>query len=240
MADEHTNTDGPDMNAIVHAVEDDPRPEVALDRIAQAVAAEPAGGVRKSRNRGSGKAAAAPPVADTVNTTEAPPARQDTPSAPINAIEQEPDMTEETTINSAAQTDTLNAFATDAQERLQAFYSRSTGLLGEMGDLGRGNMEAVVESSRILAAGLQDIGRTTLEETRTAYQGLTEDVKRMAGVKSPTEMLQLQSEWARRSFDALVAQTSRNAETMLKLANDTVAPLSSRVSVTVEKLSKAA
>ena len=146
------------------------------------------------------------------------------------------------TINDTAtqQSDTVRDFAATAQERMQALYSRQTTLVTEMTDLGRGNVEAVVESSRILATGLQDLGRSTLEESRAAYEGLTADVKRMAAIKSPTELMQLQSELARRNLDAIITQTSKNTETMLKLANDMFAPLSSRVSVTVEKLSSAA
>ena len=62
----------------------------------------------------------------------------------------------------------------------------------------------------------------------------------MAAIKSPTEFFQLQGEIARRNFDAMVATTSKNAEMMMKLANEAFAPISTRASVATEKLSKAA
>lgn len=134
----------------------------------------------------------------------------------------------------------LNDMTATMQDRAQAFYQRSTELASDMSEFTRGNAEALVEAGRVWAAGMQDIGRSTLEETRTAVEGMTEGAKRLAAVKSPTELLQLQSELAQRNMDAFIKQASRNTETFLKLANDAFAPVSSRLSVAVEKFSKAA
>ena len=243
MAD-NQDDQGPDMAAIVHAIEDDSKPEVALDKIAQALAVEePAGSARKARARSS-----AGRRADTMPATPATPAApvpQPTSIDPVTSTSEDTIMADTDTtetINDAAtqQSDTVRDFAATAQERMQALYSRQTTLVTEMTDLGRGNVEAVVESSRILATGLQDLGRSSLEESRTAIEGMTADVKRMAAVKSPTELMQLQSELAQRNLDAIIAQTTKNTEAMLKLANDVFAPLSNRASVTVGKLSSAA
>jgi hypothetical protein len=65
-------------------------------------------------------------------------------------------------------------------------------------------------------------------------------VKELAAVKSPTELFQLQGKIARRNFDMFVAASSKNTEAFLKLANDTVAPLTGRVEVATEKLAKVA
>ncbi|WP_228242622.1 phasin family protein [Porphyrobacter sp. GA68] len=134
----------------------------------------------------------------------------------------------------------LNDMTATMQDRAQAFYQRSTELASDVTEFTRGNAEALVEAGRVWATGLQDIGRSTLEETRTAVEGMTEGAKRLAAVKSPTELLQLQGELAQRNMDAFIKQASRNTETFLKLANDAFAPMSSRLSVAVEKFSKAA
>ena len=62
----------------------------------------------------------------------------------------------------------------------------------------------------------------------------------MAAVKSPTELLQLQGELARRNFDAAVSFSSKNTEALVKLYNDAFAPITSRVSLAAEKIKKAA
>jgi phasin family protein len=62
----------------------------------------------------------------------------------------------------------------------------------------------------------------------------------MVAVKSPTELFQLQGKLARRNFDAMVAFGSKQTETLMKLTNESFAPISSRMSIAAEKISKAA
>ena len=69
---------------------------------------------------------------------------------------------------------------------------------------------------------------------------MTADVKELATAKTPTDFFKLQGEMLRRSFDAAVATGSKHSEAMLKLTNDAFAPISSRVSVAMEKVKKAA
>jgi phasin family protein len=127
-----------------------------------------------------------------------------------------------------------------AQERAKAAYDKGTELAAEMGEFSKGNLEAVVESGKILAAGVQTIAKTQFEDAKSAVEVLTADVKEMAAVKSPTDFVQLQGKLASRNFDAAVAQVSKTTEAWVKLANDTFAPLSSRAAVAMEKVRKAA
>jgi len=62
----------------------------------------------------------------------------------------------------------------------------------------------------------------------------------MSSVKSPADFFKLQSDFVRQSFDAIVAETSKNTEAMMKLAGDAAQPLSSRFAVAVEKVKTAA
>jgi len=59
-------------------------------------------------------------------------------------------------------------------------------------------------------------------------------------VKSPTEFVKLQSDYLRTTFDALIAETSRSTEAMLKLAGEVAQPISSRVALAAEKVKIAA
>lgn len=128
----------------------------------------------------------------------------------------------------------------EMQTKAQAAYDKGTGLVAEMTELAKGNVEAVVESGKIVATGMQDLGKTYAEEAKSAYETLTADIKEMAAIKSPTELFQLQGKIMRRNFDALVSTSSKNSETAMKLATEALAPISARVNLAVEKLSKAA
>jgi phasin family protein len=137
-------------------------------------------------------------------------------------------------------TKTVKETTAEAQTRAKAAYDRMQNYAGEMTEFTKGNVEAVVESGKILGTGVQSIARKELEAAKGAFETVTADLKAMAAVKNPTDLFKLQGEIARRNFDAMVARASQNAEISMKLANEAFAPLSSRMSLVAERISKAA
>ncbi|MWV27200.1 phasin family protein [Aurantiacibacter rhizosphaerae] len=137
-------------------------------------------------------------------------------------------------------TDMMSGAVNEMQNRTQAAYEKSTEAMSEMTDFAKGNVEAVVESGKVLAEGMQGMGQTFADEAKTAYETTTADIQEMASVKSPTELFQLQGKIMRRNFDAMIAAATKNSDATMKLANDFVAPMSARVSIASEKMSKVA
>ncbi len=126
------------------------------------------------------------------------------------------------------------------QTKAKAAYEKSSEVATEVTDFAKGNVEAIVESSKIFAAGAQALGKTYVDEAKSAYETATSDVKELAAVKSPAELFQLQGKIFRRNFDAFVATSTKNTEAVMKLTNEAFAPLTGRVNVAAEKLSKVA
>ncbi|MGB3739077.1 MAG: phasin family protein [Pontixanthobacter sp.] len=128
----------------------------------------------------------------------------------------------------------------DLQGKAKAVYGKGSEMAAEMGTFTKGNMEAMVQSGKIMASGMQDIGKTYVEDAKVAVETVTADVKEVAAVRSPTELVQLQTKIASRNFDATIAAVSKNTEAWIKLTNEAMAPLSNRMSVAMEKVRKAA
>ena len=128
----------------------------------------------------------------------------------------------------------------DLQTRAKTAFEKGSVLASEMGEFSKHNVEAIVESGKILATGVQDMAKSYVEEGKAAVATLTSDAKEIAAVKSPTEFVQLQSQIASRNFDAAVANVSKTTEAWVKLASEAFAPISSRVSVAMDKVRKAA
>ena len=126
------------------------------------------------------------------------------------------------------------------QARAQTAYEKSTVIASEVGEFSKHNAEAIVESGKILASGIQDLAKNYVEDSKVAVSTLTSDVKEVAAVKSPTEFFQLQSQIASRNFDATIANVSKATEAWVKLANEAFAPISSRASVAMDKVRQAA
>lgn len=128
----------------------------------------------------------------------------------------------------------------DAQERAKAVFEKTQAYAADYGDFTKGNVEALVESGKVLAAGLQDMGKDMVAEGKTALETMTADVKELAAVKSPADFFKLQGEILRRNFDAAVSTGSKRSETVVKMATEAFAPIQTRVSLAVEKVKQAA
>lgn len=126
------------------------------------------------------------------------------------------------------------------KSRTNGTVARSKVLVTELNDFGKGNVEAIVESGKIAAKGFEQLGQDAADYTRKSFEQTTAAFKDMAAVTSPTELLTLHSDYVRSAFDAMVAQTSRSTEAMLKLAGEIAQPLSNRLAVAVDKVKLAA
>lgn len=129
---------------------------------------------------------------------------------------------------------------TRAKNTATTAYAKSTVLASEATEFAKANVEAVVESGKIFFAGAQDLLKDNVETGKTVIETVTEDAKKMAAVKSPTELMQLQGELVRRNFDAVVSYGSKRTEAWVKLYNEAFAPITNRVSVAADKIKKAA
>lgn len=137
-------------------------------------------------------------------------------------------------------TATAKEMLADVQTRAKTAFAKTSELTAEATEFTKANVEAVVESGKIFFNGAQELLKDNVETGKTVIETVTEDAKKVAAVKSPTELMQLQGEIARRNFDALVSYGSKRTEAWVKLYNDAFAPISNRVSVAVEKAKKAA
>jgi phasin family protein len=133
-----------------------------------------------------------------------------------------------------------HAMFTDVNDRAKGAMEKGTKFFAEMTEFNKGNVEALVESSKIIARGLETMGQDAAAYAKTSFEGATAAMRTMATVKSPTEFMKLQADYARQAFDAMVAQTSRSTEASLKLAGEVAQPISNRVALAADKMKIAA
>jgi phasin family protein len=142
--------------------------------------------------------------------------------------------------------ETAKKFTADASERVQALfgevserakgaYEKSVKLGEEMTEFQKGNVEALVESSKLAAKAAESLGQEAADYARKSFESSSTAFKTFASAKSPTELFKLQSDYMKSSFDAAVAESSKVTEAWLKLAGEITQPLSNRFAVAVEK-----
>jgi phasin family protein len=124
----------------------------------------------------------------------------------------------------------------DANERSQDLVKKSQKVAGELAELTRANVEAVVEAGRVAAEAGRTLGQDAVSSSRAGFEQAADAIRSLAEAKSPTEYLQIQSDLYRASFDRLVAESSRLTETVVKIAGEAIQPISNRASANAERI----
>ena len=102
------------------------------------------------------------------------------------------------------------------------------------------NVEAIVKSSQIWSAGVQDLSKQVAATAQAQFEETVSVFKALSGLKSFKDALELQSSFARSAMEKSMAQSSRLTDASLKLTEQALAPITARVTTAVESFSKAA
>jgi phasin family protein len=109
----------------------------------------------------------------------------------------------------------------------------------EFVSFGQGNVEALMKSSQIWVAGVQDLSKHFAATAQTQFDETMSTFKALSSVKSLKEAMELQSKLAHASVEKAVAETGKLTDASLKLAEQALAPITARVTLAVEKFGRA-
>ena len=132
------------------------------------------------------------------------------------------------------------AMLADMGARTQGAVEKTSRMFEELGEFNKGNLEALVESGRIMARGVESLSQDAVASAKRSYEGQLAAFRALATAKSPTEFMKVQGDLVRQGFDAMVAATSRNTETTLKLAGEIAQPIQNRMALAAAKVRTAA
>ncbi|RJG55832.1 phasin family protein [Sphingobium terrigena] len=143
--------------------------------------------------------------------------------------------------------ETGKKFAEDAKAKLETVYAdlnekakvsveKSTKAIEEFSDIAKGNVEALVESGKIAAKGMETLGQEAVDYSRKSFEKATASFKTFSTIKTPTEFFQLQSQLFSSSFDDFTKEAAKSSEAMMKLAGDVASPLTARVTLVTDKV----
>ena len=185
-------------------------------------------------------------LAETIEAVTSPATESDPIETPtietIETIEPAP-ITEElidmANVSSTEAADKAQALFGEYSNRFKTAFEKSTKLGEEYVDFAKGNVEAVIASARVAAKAGESLGQEAADYGKKHFEAATAAFKSFATVKSPTELFQLQSEFAKASFDSMISEASRVSESLLKVAGDVAQPISNRYALAAEKIKSA-
>ena len=132
----------------------------------------------------------------------------------------------------------FQALFSEAGERGQQAVKRSQKAIEELAEVGKANVEALVDAGKIAVEGARSLSQDVVETGREGVEKAADVVRALAEAKSPTEFMQLQTEFARAQFDRFVAESSRLTESFVKLAGEAIQPIQSRATLNAERINK--
>lgn len=130
----------------------------------------------------------------------------------------------------------IKTVVTEANDRAKTAMEKNAKIVEEFAELGRGNVEAIVASSKLAAKGIETMSQDAANYSRARFEEATAAFKSFTDVKSATDFFKLQGDFARSAFDSAVAESARVSENVLKLAGDVAEPLTSRYAVAAERV----
>lgn len=109
----------------------------------------------------------------------------------------------------------------------------------DMTDFAKGNVDAAFQASTAMTKGFEDVARAWATLGQASVEEGLKAAKSVMTAKSLNEVVDLQSNYARQTFDGFIAEGTKLSEMTMKAANEAISPLNDRVNATVETFAKA-
>lgn len=114
--------------------------------------------------------------------------------------------------------------ATKSREAMQ----QSLKTVDTITDMTRGNVDALIESSRVASGGMQAIAQEVADYSKHALERTAKAAKSLSQAKTAPELMQLQSEFAQAEFNNAIAEMTKLSQEMFKTMTAIFEPLQIR------------
>jgi len=125
----------------------------------------------------------------------------------------------------------------NAAEHIEKANQQISSHLQDAASFSRNNVDAAVQAVTVVAEGIKDVHETLFNSIQQSLQNAASTGKAMMGVKSLRDLMELQTEYVKSTFDTLMADGTKISEIAVRCSSQAAEPISARVSEVVEKVS---
>jgi phasin family protein len=129
---------------------------------------------------------------------------------------------------------------TETQAKVKEGMEKAMKTAEELVSFGQGNLEAVLKSGQIWAAGMQDLSKQVAATAQASFDETMSTFKALTSVKSLKDAMELQASLARATMEKTLAESGKLTDASFKLTEQAIAPITARVTLAVEKFAKSA
>jgi phasin family protein len=97
------------------------------------------------------------------------------------------------------------------------------------------NVEAMLQTNQVFAKAIQEIGKEIASLAQAEFERVATAGREALAAKSPQEALKVQTAFATASLERLLATSTKLGELNVKLATDTMVPITTKVGAALEK-----
>jgi len=110
----------------------------------------------------------------------------------------------------------------------------------EIAAFGKANVDALIQANTVFTQGVEAISKEMLSLTQSQFETAAAGAKAIFATRTLKDFFELNAGLTKTHFDTLVTNSTRLGELGAKVATDTLAPISARVTSVVEKAAKPA
>ena len=104
--------------------------------------------------------------------------------------------------------------------------------------VGKDSVDAYVKSGTILAKGYEAMGKEVMSFAQDAMEANLAMAKSLMSAKTLREVIDMQTEYSRKSLDQAMAESAKLAELSVKVTNEAFEPIQTQVNQNVERIFK--
>lgn len=95
--------------------------------------------------------------------------------------------------------------------------------------IGKEHLDAMTAVATSIAKALQTVAAETAEYSRTALERNASYIEKLIGAKKIDDAVQIQSDYAKSTYEGFVSQTAKIGEVCTKLARDAYKPIETAI-----------
>ena len=128
----------------------------------------------------------------------------------------------------------LNMTKEQVEKASEAFFKG----YDEMSSMNKEGVDAFVKAGEVLTKGAESLGKAYFDFAQASAEAGVEATKAMMSAKTVKDFVEIQSDFARTSFDNFLSESTRLSEMSVKVANEAFDPLKSQFNTGFEKAFK--
>lgn len=110
--------------------------------------------------------------------------------------------------------------------------------MDELTTFAKGNVDAMVASGQAAAKGIEQLGKVATDYSKKAAADAQETFKALSTAKTAKEFFEIHNSSLKAHYDAFVTEASKMTELMFKVGSEVAEPVSTRMALAMEKVTK--